>query len=843
MNFDIANEKCLIPLTQPESLNSFMMIVYADGFAPFEADWSDLKGDPLPKTYTLQLLPAVTVGGVIVDEQDQPVEGVKVEFHVEWGGQNRNRKGDGYVCAIRLQTDSQGRWSSSNVRQEELDVRKSIAMAHPDYAKIETTGDILLRAYLPDGNGNFTQKTVLKRGVTLTGIVTDEQGNPVENVLVFSNVVNLSINWPDTVRTDANGKFTFENCVDDPRTQLYVGVCKDGFAPDLQSFARITPSVNPMSFVLGPGKTVRIRTVDPQGNGIKDAHISPKNWRGVSGLVVRFFDTDRGNVRTDDEGRFVWHHAPADEFLLSVGKSGYMSGRDVSVTFGDEENVFTLRPYMVVDCKVFDAETQEPIPTLNVMFGTGPHNDHDDQKVFWHGVLNPGQLTQTPTGFQWVQRQPVDDTRWVLRVDVEGYETFVSEPLQADTDRQVLEFALQKKKPDAENPDLIIGTILTPDGQPAEGVQVGFAMPQRRAQVDNGRIHFDANYTVRTDAAGTFRLSRLDTSINEQDYKLIFLHDTGFATIRREEFEKRTEPIQLERWGRIEGTVYAGKEPVKDAWATISYNPDDDRDWNRPYITYFSQIPCDENGRFVFDRVFPGKGRVARSITINNGGAWPWSHLQSYEIKPGETLTVKVGGDGYAMTGNIALPTSEDFKTVDWRFASVTATLTLPERVALAQYFIPELHLYMQNAPELNTGWYPDPDDVEKVVRRWEESPEGKAVIAENPELYEREKRQMKMRLDHDRQRQRSWDSTVACVVEDGGRFRLDDLTPGYWTVKATLNWPKVPGKYGDYADVWESETSIFIPELPDGPPDEPLLMGPITVGFEQSDRKGPRQW
>jgi len=837
-NFDIVDGKCHIPLMPPEALKSFSMIIYADGFAPFEAAWQDLKGDPVPTTFAVQLLPAETVGGIVVDEQDYPIEGVQVEFIVEWGGQNRHNLRVGSVCGIRMQTDAEGRWTSSNVRREELNVRKRIEFNHPNYARVETAD--MLRSFLADSEGNFTQKTVLRQGATFTGTVADEQGNPMENVLVFSNLINQSINNPDTTRTDAKGEFKFENCVAEPNAQLYVGVCKDGFAPDLISFARITPSVNPVAFMLKPGNTVKIRVVDTQGNGIEDVRISPANWRGIRGHIIRFFDTERGDVRTDHEGRFVWHNAPADEFLLSVGKSGYMSGRDVSVTLGDQENVFTLRPHMIVDGKVFDAETKEPIPTLMVMYGIGFAGE--DQKIFWNATRNQGQLTQTPEGFRWMQRQPVEDfDRWLLRVDVEGYETCVSEPLQANTDHQILEFALQKKKPDAENPDLIIGTILIPDGEPAEGVQVGFATTQRRAQVDNGQINFDADFTVRTDASGVFRLSRLNSSINDQDYKLIFLHETGFAAIRKAEFEQRKEPISLQAWGRIEGTIYTGKHPAKEAWATISYNPDDDRSWDRPYISYFYRVPCDENGRFVFNRVFPGKGRVGQSITINNGGSWPFSHLQRYEINSGETLTVTIGGGGYAVAGQISLPSEEELKTVDWRFASVAATLTVPERVAVRHPRLFELMQYLQNAPELNAGWFPDPDDREKVIRRWEESPEGQKIIAEKPELYEETKQALAIAIDHDRQRIRSWNSQVTTTVDERGRFQLSDLTPGDWTLKVTLSWPKVPGQFWDLADVWEKEMSISVKDLPNSPPDEPIGIGPIFLG-DPTDRKGARR-
>jgi len=321
---------------------------------------------------------------------------------------------------------------------------------------------------------------------------------------------------------------------------------------------------------------------------------------------------------------------------------------------------------------------------------------------------------------------------YYLLVDADGYESLQSEDLIAKAGNTALEFKL--KKATGQFVTHLTGTVLQPDGSPAAHTEIGIAMPDCPFQLENARPPMHSRErTFRTDSTGNFSIARSGMSLGNQDYKLIFLHDSGFVAIRKAEFEERNEPITLTAWGRIEGTVYTGKETAKDAWAAIAYNPEDDRDWKRPWISYFYRIPCDENGRFVFDRVFPGKGGVAQSITINNGGAWPYSHLQSYDIKPGETLTVKVGGGGYAVRGGIALPTKEDIEKVDWRFASVTAEPTFPERMAFVAPAGTPLRTYLQNAPEMNTGWVPDPDDREKVVRRWEELPEGKEFIAKNP--------------------------------------------------------------------------------------------------------------
>jgi hypothetical protein len=388
---------------------------------------------------------------------------------------------------------------------------------------------------------------------------------------------------------------------------------------------------------------------------------------------------------------------------------------------------------------------------------------------------------------------------------------------------------------------LIIGTILTPNGEPAEGVQFGFATTQRHAQIQNGRIHFDADVTVRTDASGRFRLSKIDSSINEQDYKLVFLHDAGFAKIRKAEFEARDEPITLTAWGRIEGIVYAGKEAARNAWVGIHYNPEESRDWDRPWVMYIFRSPCDTNGRFVFDRVFPGMGMVGQSIEINNGGGWHFSHLQSYEIKPGETLNVTIGGGGYAVQGEIVLPTEGYLERVDWRFSHVRAQPTYPERVVFSNVnIIPQLFAYIQNAPETTPGRLTPPNVREMLVRRWAESPAGREFAANDPELFERGIEAMNAQIEHDRRRHFAWERQVVSVVGEHGMFQLDDLTPGDWTLEVTLNWPRVPGQHWDHVDVWRTTMSISIPALSGGPPEEPMMIGPIMLGFDASDRRGP---
>jgi hypothetical protein len=61
-----------------------------------------------------------------------------------------------------------------------------------------------------------------------------------------------------------------------------------------------------------------------------------------------------------------WDSAPTDTVLCDILKRGYMNLRDTPLKASDEEQVTTLLPPLVVSGRVTDAETDGPIPKVEI---------------------------------------------------------------------------------------------------------------------------------------------------------------------------------------------------------------------------------------------------------------------------------------------------------------------------------------------------------------------------------------------------------------------------------------------------------------------------------------------
>lgn len=298
-----------------------------------------------------------------------------------------------------------------------------------------------------------------------------------------------------------------------------------------------------------------------------------------------------------------------------------------------------------------------------------------------------------------------------------------------------------------------------------------------------------------TDGDGKFRISKKGTGINDQDYKIIVLHDTGFVKIFKADFEKQKEPLRLIPWARIEGTLKIGDKPGKRMLVGLSYNPaDEDFTKGKPYISFsYLRNMTDENGKFVFDRVFPGEGSVAQIFEQKDLGgnvfSWRYAKMAPYRIKEGETQTIDVGGGGRSVIGKVVIP-ADSPNASKLRTVYVEAklqTLKVPDfgedrNKALAFYSVP-----MKRASDRRPGWAPRASDMEEEVRAWEKSPEGQAAIVKNPERYKESREVIDKLLAFEKSREAAEKSARFVMIDADGNFRLEDVPPGNWTIAASL--------------------------------------------------------
>jgi hypothetical protein len=171
----------------------------------------------------------------------------------------------------------------------------------------------------------------------------------------------------------------------------------------------------------------------------------------------------------------------------------------------------------------------------------------------------------------------------------------------------------------------------------------------------------------------------------------------------------------------------------------------------------------------------------------------------------------------------------------------VEARPAVPELVAFpalsdaAQGLFDEFLIAMQK----DAGSYTNESDIIELYDRLLKDIERKAQAEQNMEAFAELKRHVELMLDRDMEVDSSHGDMITGTMDEQGRYQLDDLTPGNWTLEVTLNFPSVPLQWWDYADVWRKKVDVTIPEFPAERKVETLQIPDIVLGFDKSERKG----
>ena len=491
--------------------------------------------------------------------------------------------------------------------------------------------------------------------------------------------------------------------------------------------------------------------------------------------------------------------------------------------------------------KVTDAKTGEPLPAFNVYFGHfGPaiqrvSMNHD--QGYWESKRNADS-----NGSYHFSGSNTQASVFAVKMTAEGYETAVSRYISPDEGTLTLDFALEKLPP--EKSARVHGIVLLPDGKPAADVNVVMATfynPQclilNGRQIEEREIHTgdrrigtkqtgnENPYITSTDNEGRFQFGYIDfeeehsvrgnTLFPEQkkvDFVLYFLHDSGFGRLPQPDWEK-DKTIILQPWGRIEGIARIGSQLNKNqvVWCQASFIPPNQMnpfrsvgfpltpDHNR---LRYDDITTDESGKFSIERVAPGSFvKVSRMIERSN-----YHPMEVFQMKPGETVKMTLGGTGRPMIGHLVL--SEGFETApDWNSAYVNCRQ--PDEISdypreeikeLEEKMIPKDLLYNYR-----------PVEKADLLEAWGETGEGKKFKAAWNELT-KDVRAVLVRNANKRATNRS------CSVAPDGTFRFDDMPEGDWILTVHLG------------EIGFLEHAFTIAAIPGGQSDEPLDLGTLEV-------------
>ena len=615
---------CTIELPVP-SPEYFKVNVKATGYVPVYASWYNGENarepDPIPQSFVFPLEKGTSIGGVVKNEEGNPVEGVKVFLLLaEQEGKIRYFISDSFST-----TDAEGKWRNDIV-PEKID-GLWMNLKHPDYV----TTDVWNTIPVPPEQAlrDFTSVMVLKSGVTLSGVVRDQEGNPVHEALVQLGSSGYS---SKKTRTDEKGHFAFRNC---DEGELHVSVQANGKSPQARRFLPKEIGV-PLEFTLEPGNSIRIRVVDSNGTALPDVYVVPETYQGYRYILkIDPNKPQQMGAKTDEKGLFVWDSAPPDTIEYAFSKEGYARLDEVQLVADGKEHTVTLPQPTHVTGTVIDKKTREPIPTFRVvptldwLTGSPP-------------FIERSRAFEAKAGrYEWETRRT--DTGHYVRIEADGYLPAMSKMLRVgDSEQLTINFELEK----GHN---IEGVVRGIEGEPLADADVLMCTAMQSLDLSNGRLSRPSDaLSARTTAQGRFSFPP-----ETDPFLLVVANDTGYAEVTQKEIASSGQ-IQLQPWARIEGKLLRDGEPVTGY--RIRLFPV--RVGNSTAPHFFSRCNSTTNGKgeFIFERVAPGPVSLSPDL-----GPWEQSELTSAETvplvaKPGDTIHLSLGTGGKSLRGRVVLP-------------------------------------------------------------------------------------------------------------------------------------------------------------------------------------------
>jgi len=618
-----AQGSVLLPLPSPLPYY-FSVRVRQEGRVPRLISWNLAQPDfRLPETFTLETERARPIGGIVRNQEGEPVEGAKVVLII------RPSSGGGIAVQIfddiwerEAVTDREGKWRFAEAPSTLRHL--SVALDHPDYLREQVHP-------LPSISHFYRQNAplTLKRGRSYEGTVVDAQGRPLSGVeVVYGEAAASSTTFPTAI-TDAQGGFRFPALpVSDGSGHFLTFTAKD-HAPELLELAEAR---NPLAIVLPAGHPLRIRLRDGLGEPIVDARLVPENWRGHRSL--------RLDWRSDADGEFHWQHAPEEAIRYFVLHPEFQV---LTVDLQPQAAPIELRllKRTTVEGRVLDARTSLPLPAFTVV----PGRYFPEWHPLWSGWHLRGALPGVEGHYRYRFESPAvmgshdggAETPGFhrLRIEAEGYAPAVSRPIANEEEGLALDFHLEP------SPD-IQGKVLSPQGNPVSGAQLIVAGPGNPLVIRNGEFTEIRDQWVReTGADGGYRLPP-----QEENFPVVAVHpDAGYCVTSVEAVKAHPE-LRLLPWGtlRLKTSNPAGvQSPFYLGSSRKELRPAE-----QPRVRFESSPQVGE-GRIVFDHLQAGPLRIGSFYqSVDEGPV--------VEIIGGGEIEVDMAKGGGSVIGRITFP-------------------------------------------------------------------------------------------------------------------------------------------------------------------------------------------
>ncbi|HEX5220777.1 MAG TPA: hypothetical protein VFZ59_14505 [Verrucomicrobiae bacterium] len=630
----------------------YNLLAFADGYETAPFGGADVKSDPIElRLKPLGEITEFSVRGRVIGPDDRPVASALIEPHsVDIDG-NRTT---GLTTGFQEQnfSDSKGEFTLSR--------RESFSRLR---VRIKASGLATEMVWLPVTNA--VQTIRLGVGSTVRGrLVKDAM--PVANVEVgicdSDRSYDVFAGYFQT-RTDANGVFVFTNLPSVRAWYVYgiVGTLPDGGALSPQmAKGGANGSVEDLGdLIVKPGLrlagTIKTRTGEPLPDDIKirigndkawNSHASAPDREGkfeINGLYTgglnlsvepRDWKLSADNRSLDllNGWRMTGLLEGDKEDLLLIVEKGRFDYSSSSVAngqlpaadrpenrplFGAEKS--GPRP-IVLAGQVLDDKTGSPVGSYRILPGYKPPVNTalapPAQKPLLQTILSPFTKKPVPPGEQpyWMFGRIATNTQAdfaiefvplssapLLRFEADEYLPFETDPSSATTSNLVIRLKR------GSGPD---GVVLLPDGKPAEGATVVYAIAKEQFGFADRKLStYNRGKEFVTGKDGKFSFP-----MRAHARTLFVAHQAGWAEKSVEEGGENLK-LKLQPWAVLSGTLV---DTNNQLMVGVELGLTMPHDWQAgdPFMNFQARVKTDVQGRFQFVNVPPRRLEVQRIIPV-----------------------------------------------------------------------------------------------------------------------------------------------------------------------------------------------------------------------------------
>jgi len=370
---------CAIPLPKPGSENfSYRITLSKDSYVGQYITWSKSQQDKvedMPTNFTAKLEKGVSIGGMVKNENGEPVPGARIILSGPPPGDVGERVRSVVAPNYHAErTDADGRWHFEEAPRD-LD-SLTFRVIQPEY---------VTAVFAPEGTQTNDSSVILLpkadflagkaamalgHGIELSGRVVDQAGKPVADASLTRN--REWRNPAAALSTDTNGQFKIINL---KPGEMYLTIQAKGLAGQTRLLT-LSNAMPELTIQMAPGKVLQGKVVDPSG-------------KPIAGAIAQMDRLELGpmeydwSTQTDGEGRFSWDAAPDGEHPYCFSATGYHPRTEPSVAADGQDQLIALRPALdgdktVIDGRVTELASKTPLGefTVYVKEYNGPAISH-----------------------------------------------------------------------------------------------------------------------------------------------------------------------------------------------------------------------------------------------------------------------------------------------------------------------------------------------------------------------------------------------------------------------------------------------------------------------------------